>query len=36
LITIFLSYDFDDSTENLIKKIKIISRLAGNVTRIRR
>lgn len=30
LIAIFLSDDFDDSTENLIKKTKIISRLADD------
>ena len=34
LIATFLSYDFNDSEKNLIKEIKIISRLAGNYTNI--
>lgn len=34
LIAIFLSYDFNDSEKNLIKEIKIISRLSGNCINI--
>lgn len=34
LIATFLSYDFNGSEENLIKEIKIISRVAGNYTNI--
>jgi len=32
LIATFLSYDFNCSRENLIKEIKIISRISGNST----
>lgn len=34
LIATFLSYDFNGSEENLIKEIKIISRVSGNYTNI--
>lgn len=34
LIATFLSYDLNSSEENLIKEIKIISRISGNYTNV--
>jgi len=34
LITTFLSFDFNGSGENLIKEVKIISRISGSYTNI--